>query len=208
MNKRKMLRFTGFIAILIVALSGCTRADIGLDYGSKTEEVMEDKEVIEISIDNMKTDIVINSGDYEKPTDEKIKEMLSDLEYNVTQNEGTEQSFTHEYNDNKEAGIYVDIVTGEPLFSSKYKYDSKSGWPSFTQPINSEVVLLLEDNKLFTSRTEVRSRVGDSHLGHVFDDGPKDQGGLRYCINGASLRFISIDDMENQGYGDLIDIVN
>lgn len=209
-SRKKIIGLTGFMIIMTLIVGGCSKADIGLDNKITTEEVIEltkDNENSEMK-NEMKTDTVINPDDYVKPSEDKIKEMLSDLEYDVTQNEGTERAFTNEYNDNKEAGIYVDIVTGEPLFSSKDKYDSKTGWPSFTAPIVSEVVVLLEDSKLFTTRTEVRSRVGDSHLGHVFDDGPKDKGGLRYCINGASLRFVSLDNMEAEGYGDLLDLVN
>jgi len=145
--------------------------------------------------------------DYPKPSDDKIMEMLSDLQYNVTQNDGTEPSFLNEYYDNKAAGIYVDIVTGEPLFSSADKYDSGTGWPSFTKPINDEVIVTKEDIGIFGARTEVRSRVGDSHLGHVFTDGPADKGGLRYCMNSAALRFIAKEDMEESGYGYLLEIV-
>lgn len=199
---------TSLLALVLV-ISGCAKADIGIYTEPVVEEVIENEVVAEEAmVTNDKVEVIVNAKDYEKPSDDEIKEMLTDLEYDVTQNEGTERSFTHEYNDNKEAGIYVDIVTGEPLFSSKYKYDSKTGWPSFTQPIVEEVLVLLEDEKLFVSRTEVRSRVGDSHLGHVFDDGPKEQGGLRYCINGASLRFVPLEDMEAQGYGHLLNLVN
>jgi peptide-methionine (R)-S-oxide reductase len=126
---------------------------------------------------------------------------LSPEQYRVTQENGTERPFHNEYWDNKEAGIYVDVVSGEPLFTSAGKYDSGCGWPSFTQPIASENVVEKHDGSHGMVRTEVRSTHGDSHLGHVFDDGPADKGGLRYCINSASLRFIPLAELEKQGYG-------
>jgi len=152
---------------------------------------------------------VVTEGisEYTKPSDAEIKEMLTKLQYKVTQNGGTESPFDNEYWDNKEVGLYVDIVTGEPLFSSKDKYKSGTGWPSFTQPISESAIIELEDNTLFTKRIEVKSRLGDSHLGHVFNDGPKDKGGLRYCLNSASLKFIPLDEMDEMGYGHLKNLV-
>ena len=126
---------------------------------------------------------------------------LSPEQYRVTQRGATERPFENEYWDNKEPGIYVDVVSGEPLFASPDKYDSKSGWPSFTKPIESENVVEKPDATHGMMGTEVRSMHGDSHLGHVFDDGPPDAGGLRYCINSASLRFIPLDKLESEGYG-------
>ena len=126
---------------------------------------------------------------------------LSPEQYRVTQESGTERPFQNEYWDNKEPGIYVDVVSGEPLFASPEKYDSKSGWPSFTKPIEPENVVEKHDASHGMVRTEVRSTHGDSHLGHIFDDGPSDKGGLRYCINSASLRFIPLAELEKQGYG-------
>ena len=126
---------------------------------------------------------------------------LSPEQYRVTQRGGTERPFENEYWDNKEPGIYVDVVSGEPLFASPDKYDSKSGWPSFTKPIESENVVEKPDATHGMMQTEVRSMHGDSHLGHVFDDGPPDAGGLRYCINSASLRFIPLDELASEGYG-------
>ncbi len=149
----------------------------------------------------------INFDLYTTPSDSELKQTLSDLEYDVTQNAATEKAFSSELNDNKAAGIYVDIVTGEPLFLSNDKYDSGSGWPSFTKPISDEVIIENEDNSFFMKRTEVKSKVGDTHLGHVFDDGPKEDGGLRYCINGASLKFIPYEEMELLGYGYLKHLV-
>jgi methionine-R-sulfoxide reductase len=126
---------------------------------------------------------------------------LTPEQYQVTQKNGTEPAFSNEYWDNHEPGIYVDVVSGEPLFASVDKFDSRTGWPSFTVPIEPDNVVKHRDFKLLIPRTEVRSAHGDSHLGHVFRDGPKDAGGLRYCINSASLRFIPLDDLEREGYG-------
>lgn len=132
---------------------------------------------------------------------------LSSEEFHVTQESGTERPGTGKLLGNKEPGIYVDIVSGEPLFASADKYESGCGWPSFTKPIEPAHVQEIEDRTLGMVRTEVRSKHGDSHLGHVFPDGPRDRGGLRYCINSASLRFIHRDDMEAEGYGEYIDQV-
>jgi len=132
---------------------------------------------------------------------------LTAEQYRVTQERGTERPGTGEYLDNKEPGIYVDIVSGEPLFASSDKYESGCGWPSFTKPIEPANVAELRDSSHGMIRTEVRSKFGDSHLGHVFPDGPRDKGGLRYCINSASLRFVHRDDMESEGYGAYLDQV-
>jgi peptide-methionine (R)-S-oxide reductase len=132
---------------------------------------------------------------------------LSPEQYRVTQEGATERPGTGEYLHNKKPGIYVDIVSGEPLFASSDKYDSGCGWPSFTKPLTPANVNELQDTSHGMVRTEVRSAHGDSHLGHVFDDGPADRGGLRYCINSASLRFVPRDEMEAQGYGDYLDQV-
>ena len=126
---------------------------------------------------------------------------LSPEQYRVTQRDGTERPFKNEYWDNKEPGIYVDVVSGEPLFASTDKFESHSGWPSFTKPIDPEYVVENQDTTHEMEGTEVRSTHGDSHLGHVFDDGPRAMGGLRYCINSASLRFIPLDELESEGYG-------
>ena len=151
--------------------------------------------------------VLIDPNDYPKLSDEYLKEHLTSAQYQVTQMNETDRAFSNEYYDNKEAGIYVDVATGEPLFSSRDKYDSGCGWPSFTKPIVDEVVIYKTDNSFNMTRVEVRSRVGDSHLGHVFEDGPKEKGGLRYCINSSSIRFIPKDEMETKGYGYLLSIV-
>jgi peptide-methionine (R)-S-oxide reductase len=133
-------------------------------------------------------------------TDEAVRK-LTPAQYRVTQENGTEHPFTGEYHDSKEPGIYVDVVSGEPLFASTDKFDSGSGWPSFTKPVEAANVNELRDDSGGMTRTEVRSVHGDSHLGHVFPDGPQDRGGLRYCINSAALRFIPREEMEAEGYG-------
>jgi len=135
-----------------------------------------------------------------KPSKEELKKKLTPLQYEVTQKEGTEKPFDNEYWDNKKEGIYVDVVSGEPLFSSLDKYDSGTGWPSFTKPLEPDNIVEKEDRGIFMKRTEVRSKLGDSHLGHVFTDGPAPTR-LRYCMNSAALRFIPVENLEKEGHG-------
>ena len=135
---------------------------------------------------------------------EVLKQRLTEIQYEVTQNEATERPFSGEYDEFFEEGIYVDVVSGEPLFSSKDKFDAGCGWPSFSRPIQNTTLTEKEDHKLNRVRTEVRSQKANSHLGHVFPDGPEELGGLRYCINSAALRFIPKADLEKEGYGEFL----
>lgn len=146
-------------------------------------------------------DVIIDPSLYHKPSDEEIRKKLDTQAYEITQHAATERAFTNQYWNFFEPGIYVDVVSGEPLFSSADKYDSQCGWPSFVKPIAPEVTKYFRDTSHGMDRIEVRSRVADAHLGHVFEDGPRDRGGLRYCINGAALRFVPADQLEAQGYG-------
>lgn len=154
-----------------------------------------------IHFDSLSEDFVfVDPGEYRKPDDATLKMTLTPLQYAVTQQAETEQAFSNEYWNTHEPGIYVDVVTGEPLFRSSDKFDSGCGWPSFTEPLETDVVSYRQDKAFGMKRTEVRSRVGNSHLGHLFDDGPKDKGGKRFCINSAALRFIPKPQMEKEGY--------
>lgn len=141
-----------------------------------------------------------------KKTQEELKERLTKIQYEVTQEDATEPAFRNEYNGNFEDGIYVDITTGEPLFVSTDKFESGCGWPSFSKPIDKKLIQNIMDNSHGMIRTEVRSKIGDAHLGHIFTDGPEELGGLRYCINSASLKFISKEGMEKEGYGDYLSL--
>jgi methionine-R-sulfoxide reductase len=152
------------------------------------------------------TSMAWNEKEFRKPNREELKKKLDPLQFNVTQEEGTEKPFANTYWDNKKEGIYVDIVSGEPLFSSHDKYDSGTGWPSFTKPLKAENIKTVKETKWFMTRTEVRSKNADSHLGHVFEDGPKSAGGMRYCMNSASMRFIPKEDLEKEGYKEFLEL--
>ena len=145
------------------------------------------------------------AGNYSKPPDAELRARLTPLQYDVTQKEATERAFQNEYWDNKAEGIYVDVVSGEPLFSSRDKYKSGTGWPSFTRPIAADALVEHSDTHFFMKRTELKSRLAGSHLGHVFNDGPQPTG-LRYCINSAALRFIPKDKLAEEGYGEYLQL--
>ena len=157
---------------------------------------------------NEKIRNTILETEYQKPTKQELKEKLTDLQYEVTQNAKTEHPYQNEYDELFQKGIYVDIVSGEPLFLSTDKFNSGCGWPAFSKPIIPEVITEKVDLQFGMIRTEVRSRFANSHLGHVFNDGLKDKGGLRYCINSSSLRFIPVENMEAEGYGSYIELLD
>ena len=193
------------LIILTVFLVGLRtyNTDNNGDPLSKTETID-----INDSFESDEEKIEIDPQNYSIPKEEELKVLLNDLQFDVTQNCGTERAFMNEYWDNYERGIYVDVVTGEPLFFSSDKYKSNTGWPSFTKPISPDVLTLHEDNSLFMTRVEVKSRIGDTHLGHVFEDGPAEEGGLRYCMNSAAMRFIPYEKMEQEGYGFLMEYLD
>lgn len=151
---------------------------------------------------------IIDPTAYQKPNIDELRKTLTATQYEVTQNDATEPPFKNEFWNNLESGIYVDITTGEPLFTSNDKFQSGCGWPNFSKPIEPNLIREKQDRSHGMSRIEVRSRIGNAHLGHVFDDGPEETGGLRYCINSASLKFIRKDDMEREGYGYLLDLID
>ncbi len=190
-----------FILPLLLLISSCEENSVG-QQKRLAEQSGEELNTSggERSKDKQSSRSEAASKRSKRPNREQLRKTLTPLQYYVTQEDGTERAFDNEYLDNKREGIYVDIVSGEPLFASVDKYDSRTGWPSFTKPLEPENIVEKEDRSFFMVRTELRSKHADSHLGHLFPDGPPPRG-LRYCMNSAALRFISKEDLEKEGYG-------
>ncbi len=193
-------KFTGITSIAIaVAVTSLGVAVVNRSRAAETQEH---------SVSAAQTSIQLPAGTstqsqariFVKPSDDELKQKLTDIQYEVTQQEGTERPFQNEYWDKHDDGIYVDVVSGEPLFSSKDKFESRTGWPSFTRPLEPENIRTKSDRKLLFERNEIRSKLADSHLGHVFKDGPAPTG-LRYCMNSAAMRFVPVSRLEAEGYG-------
>ncbi len=186
------------VAAIATLVTGCAHRERG---SSGATPSVADVTTTPSSNEPLKGTHMTSKGAYTKPSDAELRSRLSPLEYEVTQHEATEPSFRNKFWNNHEAGLYVDVVSGEPLFSSTDKFESGTGWPSFTKPVDPARVTTRTDHKLLMARNEVRSSAAGSHLGHVFDDGPAPQG-LRYCINSAALRFVPASELEAQGYGE------
>ena len=192
------------LALIIITASVLSATTIYTQVFSDTGEAVQITTSSNVNIGSTKNWADLRNT-FVRPSKAELKQRLTDLQYDVTQKDATERPFKNEYWNNKEDGIYVDVVSGEPLFSSLDKYKSGTGWPSFTRPIEVNSLMKKADRKLFYTRTELRSRLADSHLGHLFEDGPK-PGGLRYCINSASLRFVAKNDLVAQGYEEYLSL--